>query len=475
MNNLHYLDLAIVIAYFIVCLLLGLHKASQVKNLRQFATGYKNITVSLLVCTIFASSIGAGSVIGASKELYLFGIIFVIRYLFVPIGWLITAKIFSKNIERFHDCLSISEIMYKLYGNWGRWITNLSSVITSIGMVAAQALALGFAFNYFLGIDKLYGMLVGYSVLSIYSAFGGIRAVIITEILKFSIFFLIIPISYTIAIKDFGGLMKVLELLPPSHTNIEINTDTILMLVSLVFYSILPEFEAPYIQRYLVAKNSKQLSQSLKTVALISFPFVLSICLIAYIVRAEAPGIPPQEVFLFFVANLLPVGLKGFMIAGLFAIIMSNAEAKLSAISVIIVNDVINVWFKNLTDRTQLLMLRLTIFIITAASIIIAYIYQDIIGLILLASNFYVPILLVPIAAGFFGFKFSQKSFIMSFALASITTIIVKILLGEFSVLSLISGIIGSFFGLFGTNMLGSFRYSPQFKVSKKSFKIHII
>ena len=50
---------------------------------------------------------------------------------------MITAKMYGKNIDQFPGCMSISDIMDKLYGKTGRWTTNFSAIILSIGVVLA--------------------------------------------------------------------------------------------------------------------------------------------------------------------------------------------------------------------------------------------------------------------------------------------------------------------------------------------------
>ncbi|MDJ1257655.1 MAG: hypothetical protein MRQ07_03240 [Candidatus Midichloria sp.] len=60
-------------------------------------------------------------------------------YLFVPFFWLFIARAYGKNIDQFQGCISISDIMTKLYGNTVRWITNIASIIASIRVVTLHA------------------------------------------------------------------------------------------------------------------------------------------------------------------------------------------------------------------------------------------------------------------------------------------------------------------------------------------------
>ncbi|MDF3048312.1 MAG: twin-arginine translocation pathway signal protein [Candidatus Midichloriaceae bacterium] len=57
--------------------------------------------------------------------------------------------------------------MEYLYGKPGKWITNVLAIFFSIGVIAIQVGAIGYLFNYFLGITHSLGVLIGFGVLVI--------------------------------------------------------------------------------------------------------------------------------------------------------------------------------------------------------------------------------------------------------------------------------------------------------------------
>lgn len=474
-EKLHFIDLTIILLYLVICLSIGLVKARQVTCLREFAFVDGNIPTTVLVCMIFASSIGAGALFGGAEKVYLFGMVFVIRQLLRPLHWFISMKIVLPRIERFKDCLSISQIMYKLYGHWGLWITNIATILTSLGKVGAQAFAIGQISNYFLGIDPMYGILVSYGVITIYSTFGGIRAIIPTEVFKCVIFFFIIPISYIIALVKVGGMHEFIEHLPLSHLKLEINKDNILLITGLVLYALLPGIDCNFIQRCLMANNSKKLAEALKTVIFISMPFSISICIIAYVIRAYAPYINSNEVFLYYIDNYVPIGLKGLMIAGVLAVGMSLAEAWLNSTSIIIVNDCIKQILPHISNVTQLKALRITVLILSVLSILLTISSNSVIDLMLLALNFWEPLIIIPICAGFLGFKTTGISFITSVVMALIAIMTGRIITGEFAMISLSLGIVGSAIGLFGMHYLQKLlNFLPSSLIMDIHPKVHV-
>ena len=64
------LDLVIIALYFAGCLFVGLHRFRKIDTPRKFALGLGNLPNIILICTIFASTVGAGTILGATKTLY---------------------------------------------------------------------------------------------------------------------------------------------------------------------------------------------------------------------------------------------------------------------------------------------------------------------------------------------------------------------------------------------------------------------
>ena len=251
MFNSYYLDVAAVAVYLFTCLCISLYKASKVRTLKAFALGKTSLTSPVLTLTLLASTFGAGSIIGYTEQIYEYGILCMLCILLSPIFWIITSWIFTKNIERFSGCLSISEIIFRLYGSPGRWVTSIAAIVMDIGFVAAQASAIGYIFHYFFGISLAAGIFISYSVLTLYSALGGIRAVVLTEVLQFAIFFFVIPLSVAYSLNKLGGMEGLIQQLPPINWGLEFSYENLPFAASLIFFILLPNTLAHSVQRYL--------------------------------------------------------------------------------------------------------------------------------------------------------------------------------------------------------------------------------
>ncbi len=448
MNNIHIIDLAVIIVYLGVCLLIGLHKVKSVKTIRDYALGTGYIPTSILLFTIFATHMGAGSTVGTVEGLYSNGLIFAIAIMFQPLFWVITAKIFSGNAHKFKKagCISISDIMKLLYGDLGKWVTNVLSVLLSVGVIAVQIAVIGYLFNYFLGISHVMGVIIGFSVIAAYSVFGGIRAVALTDTFQGLILIVAIPTAYILS----DGCDILWESLPESHRAMDLTVDNALLLASMIFYALMPVSEGTFIQRFLMANDKEQLEKTLKMIAFISIPFTMGICLIGLIIKVKAPDIAPNIAFFYLINHYLPIGITGLVITGILAAIMSTADSFLNTAGVLCAHDIVKGIFPKITDKQELFIARCSVLVISAFAIGIAISGKSLMALVWLADIFWMPIIFIPLASGFLNFKTNYKSFGASIFIGITGVFLGKFIAGEFATISLLFGVTGSAIGLFG-------------------------
>ena len=86
-------------------------------------------------------------------------------------------------------------------------------------------------------------------------------------------------------------------------------------------------------------------------------------------------GIKSDEVFPFFIATELPIGITGLIIAALAAGAISSIDSDVNCISAIVVEDYYGRFNKNATDKQKLSVGRISVLVIGILSIFIALIY----------------------------------------------------------------------------------------------------
>ncbi len=473
--DLHWIDISIVTLYLIVCLAIGISKSTKIKTLTEYAVGTRTISTLALITAVFATRIGAGATMGEIERVYSMGLFFAATLMLSPIFWFITAKIFAGNIDKFKDCISLTDIMRKLYGGSGQWFTVFASIIDSLGSVAVQLMAIGYLFSYLFQIDTYWGVVFAGAIVCTYVAFGGAKSVVLTDIFQFIVFYAVMPIACVIAVKSSGGVETVISKLPADMISFNIEGNKFWHFVSLIIYALLPATSATFVQRFLMSRNSAQLGYSLNSIALIAFPFALILCAIGFTIRAIAPEIHSNNAFYYLITTYLPVGVVGLAISAVFAIIMSSANSWLNSGATIIANDVMRAIKPNMSDKQGLFYARVATLGITIVSIIIALVGSSIMDVLWFTDGFWFPVMLIPIAAGMFGLRTNSSTFAVS-AIASILVVnITAFIQGKYGTLGISLGILTSLVTFLGYHYLfvshsrtrGAFIYS----VCKSLFK----
>lgn len=445
--TLNWIDISIVVVYLLACIVIGYSRSNTVKNLKEYAVGNRSITTIALITSVFATKIGAGATMGEIERVFNIGMIFAISLAFTPLYWFLTAKLFANRIDKFRNCISLTDIMRRLYGKPGQWFTVFASLVDSLGSVAAQLSAIGFLLEYFAGVPYAFGAAFGGILVCTYVTFGGAKSVVLTDIFQFIIFYAVMPIACVMAVRASGGIENVIANLPPKFLEFNLEGENFWRFVTFSFYLFLPATSATFVQRFLMSKNSAQLGYSLYSIALISIPFALILGVIGFTIRSLAPDIQGNHAFYFLVANYLPVGVVGLAISAVFAIIMSSANSWMNSGATIISNDIMRHFKPNMTDIQGLQYARLGTIIITIGSILLAIGGGSIIKILWFSDSFWFPVMLIPMVAGFYGVHSTPKVFAISATTAIIVSASSAYYYGEFSPVCVCLGILGSLAG----------------------------
>ena len=201
-------DYVILLLFLFFTLIIGAYAGRGIKDIKAYAVGGRSYNAFAILATLSASYIGGGYTFGLSEKSFNHGISYGLCLLGVSLQLFLVAKYIAPRMTPFINSYSTGDIMARFYGKTGRLITGFASAIICSGIIGAQVKATGFVFNLFLGINPVAGMLIGCSIVIAYSIFGGIKAVIATDILQFVVLIVAIPLTLFCGIQYIGGIMS---------------------------------------------------------------------------------------------------------------------------------------------------------------------------------------------------------------------------------------------------------------------------
>lgn len=442
------MDLAIIIAYLLGILILGLWAGRGIKNITHFSVANRSFGKLVIFATLSASFIGGGFSIGNAEKVFIFGIVNIFALWGFSLKEILVSYFIAPRMGNYLDAISVGDIMEKHYGKLAKIITGVISVLVCGGILGAQVGAIGYIFNIFLGIPQFYGILIGCGIVIIYSTVGGMRAVVFTDIVQFIILAVGIPVTLIIGIRHAGGWGAVQSAVPAGHLTFLGTQKTLLQFIVLFLSFMLGEtLVPPYVQRLFLSKHPAHTAKATLWSGLFSIPFFAITGVIGLVALAIKPDLDPNLSMPFLINEVLPVGLKGIVIASTISIVMSSADSFLNAASVAFTHDVLQPVKKDIMAEKHLLIsVRLITLFVGILAVVVAIKIKSILDILLYSYNFWSPIILVPLVTAILGMKTNRKQFIIGGVSGISSVFIWNILLHKpAGIDGLIIGIAGNF------------------------------
>lgn len=412
------IDSLIIISYLVLTAYIGYRSSTGITSFREYAVSKRNYSTFAMVATIFSTLVGGGSTIGLSEQVFTIGILIILVNFGSVINKFLLAQFIVPKIYDIKQCISIGEIMKQHYGKTGQVLTGIAATLNSLGILAAQVFAITGLFMFFFGMGKMPAALAGMGIVLLYSSLGGIKAVVATDFMQFAVLIVAIPLVCSIGLNMVGGYNELMRLVPSNKLDFypskEIFNKYFAVFLMFVFLSLHPAT----VQRVLISKSKAQAVRAVRITGILLIPFFILVGLIGLEALVIKPDLEPSQALLFLTNDIMPVGVKGFVIAGLLAIIMSTADSEMNIAGLSAVHDVIKPLAESFTkmkidSQQELKIARIVTFILGLAIIFIVMISNRIDELVLYAYKFWVPIIFFPFIMSLFGHKVSVRGLVV--------------------------------------------------------------
>jgi len=437
------LDLVVVGAYLLFILYIGI-RASKREHLEGYLANNRKTKLLLLTLSNIASAIGAGAIMGVASAAYTTGISY---GLVVLISNLVGAAFFifvAPRIKAFgdkHGAFTTGDFIGHRFGRWGRHVFAVIYVVASFIWSATQFVAIAQLLRLLIGVRFEWALILAVGVTILYTSLGGLISDMLTDFAQFWLmtltFLIIIPVAWTKA----GG-MSALTALPATSFD-PVAFGGLTFLIGGIFLSGLVLVPEVYIWQRIYSAKSQAIARRAYMWSIPGYAFfICGAILIGLLATRILPGIEPDTAFLALMGALLPSGILGLAYAGMLAVVMSTIDSILLAGASTILKDLYMPFFHPKMHEHELLnMARYITALFGIGGAIVAYIFQDIVQLTLLAA-FTIGCLSFAILAGFFWKRATAKGAIASMITGTAATYAL------FPFMPKIAGIPGFFVGV---------------------------
>ncbi len=376
--------LTLVVVYLLVTIAIGLYAAKRVKNTTDFAIAGRHLPLFMIVTTTFATWFGSETVLGIPAKFIEGGLNGVVEDPFGAGTCLILVGLFFAGKLYRMTLLTISDYYRERYGRGVEVACSLIIMLSYLGWVSAQVTALGLVFNVLSGgaIGIATGMVIGVVSILAYTLFGGMWSVAVTDFVQMIILVVGLAVIAMFAGNMAGGADKVVAFAvskdlfkfwpePNWHDMVFFFAAAITMMLGSI-----PQQDV--FQRVMSANSVKAATRGpvIGGVAYILFAAVpMFLVASALLIMPEQTAAllkeDPQKVLPTLVLEKMPFVMQVLFFGALLSAIKSTASATLLAPSVTFTENIWRQFRPAGTDRENLLTMRITVLVFSAA--VLAY------------------------------------------------------------------------------------------------------
>lgn len=410
------IDYFLIISYCVAILFFGLRTGKSTKTLKDYAIGSRDFSTAAIISTIYVTSFGASALNGTIFIGYTYGLrVFIYHDLLETLGIFFTFFIAARYINKFYGMISVGEIVNSIYGKYAGIFSGVVAVMTCYAGITSQIIAMGLIFEYFLGLSFTVSLIVSSGITICYTAAGGVRGVIWTDVIQLSLIAISIPMIVNFVMDSIGGYPNFISSIPANHLDMSLSNKDNRMWLCLGLVDVIPTIYPVVLQRMLMTSSSSQVREVI--VRIVPMQLVSSIMVtllgMAFYIFKQQTGVQVETRLLlnYFIDTHLPIFFKGFAIVGIASVLMSTIDSFLNTASVSLVNDVVKPLYPNIKDGKALMLTKITTIVIGVAAILLALIENSIISLHFIIVNLWSSTILLPLTFGLIGFKTAPYSF----------------------------------------------------------------
>jgi len=426
----NWLDWTIIAIYTTGLIALSIYIGKKQKNKVDYYLGGNEMSSWAIGISTMATQCSTNSLLGAPAFVIAVGGLTWLQYeLAVPLAMAGTI-LFLMPFFRKQNIISVYEYLEKRFGVGTRTLLSLTFqflrafatgvTVYGISLVVQQITDMPFA------ICALFLC----TVTIIYDFFGGMKAVVYSDVIQMIILYAGIIVCAVYGTYLCGGIGEVFRLFPADKMTSLDFSRTGLGDYSGSGFSFLPMFiggiflymsyygcDQTQVQRALSAKNVDDSNTTLLINGFLRFPLVLSYCFVGIIIGAYMVKFPEFTENLrisgseanynlalpVFVLKKFPHGLIGIVIAALFAAAMSSLDSTINSLSAVTMRDIYERFFEKKESRPamKLLLSRLTTLFWGAVCTASAFFVEDVSKSVIESINKIGSLLYGPVLAVF--------------------------------------------------------------------------
>jgi len=374
------LDISMVLAYVVVIIGIGFYFSQDQESTGDYFLAGRSLTWGIIGFSLFASNMSTSSLVGMAGEAYAYGIA-VYNYEWMAALVLIIFATFFLPFYLRAQVFTMPEFLERRYDVRSRYYFSVVTITGNIIIDTAGALYAGALIIQIIypGFPMWQSVVILALLSGAYTIAGGLKAVVYTDAIQAVLLIGASIVVSIIAFNEVGSWQAVTDVTPPEMLSlVRPIDDPVLPWPGLITGVFLLGFyfwgtNQFMVQRTLGAKNLDHGRWGAVFAGFLKVPVLFIMVLPGTFARSlygpeaitKADMVFPTMLF-----DLLPVGIRGLILAALVAAIMSSVDSTLNSASTLVTMDFIKKWKPNASNKTLVIAGRIVtgVFMVLAAA-----------------------------------------------------------------------------------------------------------
>ncbi|MCB0634411.1 MAG: sodium:solute symporter family protein [Saprospiraceae bacterium] len=360
---MHNLDYIVIFIFSLLIILAGLSFRNSGSDMKSYFAAGGAVPWSISGLSLFMSFFSAGTFVVWGSIAYEYGLVAIIIQLsMAAAGFLVGGIIAPK--WRKTGVLTVAEYIRLRLGKKVQQFYTYLILLLSLAYTGAFLYPVAKIVNVSTGFSINACILLLGLLILIYTAVGGLWAVIITDVLQFVILTVAVLIVVPLAIQSAGGLSNFVDQAPDTFFSLTNGEYTAGFIIAFVVYNtIFIGGNWAYVQRYTSVKSpqsARKVGYLFGGLYLIS-PIIWMLPPMLYrIINPELSGLENEGAYLLICKAVLPVGMLGLMLGGMIFATASSVNTTLNLSAAVLTNDIYKLLRPNADNRQIMKVARLS-------------------------------------------------------------------------------------------------------------------
>ncbi|MFD8500032.1 sodium:solute symporter [Amycolatopsis sp. NPDC059657] len=421
-------DYAVIALYVVGMIGIGWWGLKLAKTKSDYLVAGRRLGWFMYSGTMSAVVLGGASTIGGIGLGYKFGISGAWLVLSIGIGIIVLHAAFARRLVKLR-VYTVGEMLDLRYGGSTSTISGVVMWGYTLMLTVTSTLAFSAVVKVLFDVDPKIGILIGGSIVVLYSVLGGMWSITLTDIAQFviktiGILFILLPVALTKA----GGFDGMRARLDASYFEFTaIGGETIVTLLLVYGFGLL--IGQDIWQRVFTARTPEIATGGGLISGVYCLVYAVSGALIGTAAKSLYPALASKDdAFATIVEDLLPTGVRGLVLAAALSAMMSTASGALIACSTVSTSDLMAKFRrKSAATDDDVHKNRMTTLVLGILAIGIAMLVTSVVSALTIAYDILVGGLLVAIIGALFWKRGTRQGAVVSMIVGTVAVIVFMI------------------------------------------------